>query len=40
MTALTVRNLPDDLHRAMRMWAAQHGHKISYGYCVQRPSCA
>lgn len=25
MAALTVRNLPDDVHRALRMRAAQHG---------------
>lgn len=28
MTMLTVRNLPDDVHRALRMRAAQHGHSI------------
>lgn len=26
MAMLTVRNLPDDVHRALRMRAAQHGH--------------
>ncbi len=26
MAMLTVRNLPDDVHRALRMQAAQHGH--------------
>ena len=26
MAMLTVRNLPDDVHRAFRMQAAQHGH--------------
>ena len=26
MAMLTVRNLPDDVHRALRMQAARHGH--------------
>ena len=26
MAMLTVRNLPDDVHRALRVRAAQHGH--------------
>ena len=26
MAMLTVRNLPDDVHRALRMQAALHGH--------------
>ena len=26
MAMLTVRNLPDDIHRALRVRAAQHGH--------------
>ena len=26
MAMLTVRNLPDDVHRALRARAAQHGH--------------
>ena len=26
MAMLTVRNLPDDVHRALRVQAAQHGH--------------
>ncbi|MFN7220573.1 MAG: FitA-like ribbon-helix-helix domain-containing protein [Burkholderiales bacterium] len=26
MAVLTVRNLPDDVHRALRVRAAQHGH--------------
>jgi plasmid stability protein len=26
MAILTVRNLPDDVHRALRVRAAQHGH--------------
>lgn len=26
MAMLTVRNLPDDVHRALRIRAAQHGH--------------
>lgn len=26
MAMLTVRNLPDDVHRALRVLAAQHGH--------------
>ncbi|MDX1252086.1 MAG: plasmid stabilization protein [Gammaproteobacteria bacterium] len=26
MATLTVRNLPDDVHRALRVRAAQHGH--------------
>lgn len=26
MTMLTVHNLPDDVHRALRVRAAQHGH--------------
>jgi plasmid stability protein len=26
MAMLTVRNLPDEVHRALRMRAAQHGH--------------
>ena len=28
MAMLTVRNLPDDVHRALRVRAAQHGHSI------------
>lgn len=28
MAMLTVRNLPDDVHHALRMRAAQHGHSI------------
>lgn len=28
MVMLTVPNLPDDVHRALRMRAAQHGHSI------------
>jgi plasmid stability protein len=26
MAMLTIRNLPDDVHRALRVRAAQHGH--------------
>ncbi|MGN6316712.1 FitA-like ribbon-helix-helix domain-containing protein [Trinickia sp.] len=26
MAVLTVRNVPDDVHRALRLRAAQHGH--------------
>ena len=26
MAVLTVRNVPDDVHRALRVRAAQHGH--------------
>ena len=26
MAMLTVRNLPDDVHRALRLQAASHGH--------------
>jgi len=26
MASLTVRNVPDDVHRALRVQAAQHGH--------------
>lgn len=26
MAVLTIRNLPDDVHRALRAQAAQHGH--------------
>ena len=25
MAILTVRNVPDDVHRALRVWAAEHG---------------
>ncbi len=28
MAMLTVRNLPDEVHRALRMRAAQHGHSM------------
>ncbi len=28
MAMLTVRNLPDDVHRALRVQAALHGHSI------------
>lgn len=28
MAILTVRNLPDDVHRALRVRAAQHGHSM------------
>jgi plasmid stability protein len=28
MATLTVRNLPDDVHRALRVRAAQHGHSM------------
>jgi plasmid stability protein len=28
MAMLTVRNLPDEIHRALRVRAAQHGHSM------------
>ena len=28
MAMLTVRNIPDEVHRALRMRAAQHGHSM------------
>lgn len=28
MAMLTVRNLPDEVHRALRLRAAQHGHSM------------
>lgn len=28
MPFVTVRNVPDEVHRAIRVWAAQHGHSI------------
>ena len=28
MAMLTVRNIPDELHRALRVRAAQHGHSM------------
>jgi plasmid stability protein len=28
MPSVTVRNVPDEVHRAIRMRAAQHGHSI------------
>ena len=28
MAMLTVRNIPDEIHRALRMRAAQHGHSM------------
>lgn len=28
MAMLTVRNLPDEVHRALRVRAAQHGHSM------------
>lgn len=28
MPSVTVRNVPDEVHRAIRVWAAQHGHSI------------
>ena len=29
MTTLTVRNLPDEVHHALRLRAAQHGHSVA-----------
>ena len=31
MAMLTVRNLPDEVHRALRVRAAQHGHSMEAG---------
>jgi plasmid stability protein len=33
MSMLTVRNLPDDVHRALRMQAALHGHSTGAEVC-------
>jgi plasmid stability protein len=30
MAMLTVRNLPDDVHRALRVRAAQHGQRTAF----------
>lgn len=29
MAMLTVRNMPEEVHRALRMRAAQHGHSMA-----------
>jgi len=33
MAMLTVRNLPDEVHRALRVRAAQHGHSTEAEVC-------